>query len=155
MPRGGTLAERCRAATSLSRSNFPNAAGEVLLRMRNPLFTNDLAKCDINPTGSGRARHAVCSILQHEWLAAPAGCALVQGKAVRLFFACVFVIALVVVVAQLRAGPEPSPEAAGQDTGNLPLAVRTQFPEPISTIFILGGAAAMGLWKVAQKLRII
>ena len=76
--------------------------------------------------------------------------------AVRLIFAMVFVIALVVLVAQLRADPQPSqvvvqPAAIAE----LPMIVGTSFPEPISTVFILGGASAMGLWRLVRKLEIV
>lgn len=73
----------------------------------------------------------------------------------RLFFAVVFVVALVVLVAQLQADPQPSQLVMQQrSTEELPLVVGTSFPEPVSTIFILGGASAMGLWRLAKKLEI-
>jgi len=74
---------------------------------------------------------------------------------VRLFFACVFIVALVLLVAQLRADPRPETQTMTMQTQQVPMAVKTQFPEPISTVFVLAGASAMGLWKIARKLRLI
>ena len=73
----------------------------------------------------------------------------------RLFFACVFIVALVLLVAQLRADPRPETQTMTMQTQQVPMAVKTQFPEPISTVFVLAGASAMGLWKIARKLRLI
>jgi hypothetical protein len=71
-----------------------------------------------------------------------------------------FVVALVVLVAQLRADPQPSPVVAQAqqlqpNVEHYPAVVGTGFPEPISTIFILGGASAMGLWRLARKFEIV
>lgn len=73
----------------------------------------------------------------------------------RLFFACVFVIALVLLVAQLRADPQTPDQPKAPTAHRLPIVVGTSFPEPISTIFILGGASAMGLWKLARKFELV
>lgn len=73
----------------------------------------------------------------------------------RLFFACMFVIALVFLVAQLRADPQPDTQSMTAQPDAVPLAVRTQFPEPISTVFILAGASAMGLWKLARRFKLV
>jgi len=72
-----------------------------------------------------------------------------------------FVIALVVIVAQLRADPQPSQVAVQaqqqppQSSQYHSMLIGTGFPEPISTIFILGGASAMGLWRLARKLELV
>lgn len=73
----------------------------------------------------------------------------------RLFFACVFVVALVVLVAQLKADPQPTGLELASEAQQLPMVVGTSFPEPISTVFILGGASAMGLWRLARKMNLI
>ena len=73
----------------------------------------------------------------------------------RLFSIFALVIILAILAAQLRAGrdtQDPATAAPGvQDVA----VVATSFPEPISTIFILGGAAGMGLWHLARKFRYI
>ena len=53
----------------------------------------------------------------------------------------------------------PAPQPVGpelvSDAQQMPMVVGTSFPEPISTIFILGGASAMGLWKLARKMNLV
>jgi hypothetical protein len=65
------------------------------------------------------------------------------------------VVALVILGSQLNAGPQPVAAPTVADSTALPLVVGTTFPEPISTVFILAGAAALGLWKLAQKLKLV
>jgi len=73
----------------------------------------------------------------------------------RILVLLLCVVALVVLGSQLNAGPQPSPVPTVTDSPDLPLVVGTTFPEPISTVFILAGAAALGLWKLAQKLKLV
>ena len=73
----------------------------------------------------------------------------------RLFFALVFVIALVVLVAQLRADPQPSGPAIEQVRTGAAVIVGTGFPEPVSTVFILGGASALALWRLARRFDVV
>lgn len=80
---------------------------------------------------------------------------LTMGNALRLFFAFVLAVALVVLVVQLRADPQPTGPELVSEVQQLPMVVGTKFPEPISTIFILGGASAMGLWKLARKMNLV
>ncbi len=67
------------------------------------------------------------------------------------------VVTLVVIVGPLPAAssgeyvrPEPSPNVVSSE-----LLIGETFPEPISTVFILTGAAAMGLWKLARHFDLV
>ena len=79
-----------------------------------------------------------------------------RGGILKIFFILVFVVALAVLGAQLRGREAPAVESAGvHDGARPPVVVGTTWPEPISTVFILGGAAALGLWKLARKLQLV
>jgi hypothetical protein len=74
---------------------------------------------------------------------------------VRLFILILCIAALVILGSQLSASSPPiqySGVASPQETDFI---VGTTFPEPISTVFLLSGAAALGLWKLAQRLNLI
>jgi len=72
----------------------------------------------------------------------------------RLVLVLGVVVALAVVAAQLNASRLPADSSA--TTSHIdPVLVGTSFPEPISTVFVLGGAAALGLWRLARKLQIV
>lgn len=73
----------------------------------------------------------------------------------RLFIAFLCVILLVAVATQLRADRPVAGDTLAGDSAE-PFIVGTGcFPELYSTIFILGGAAALGLWHAARKLGIV
>ncbi|NIA22518.1 MAG: hypothetical protein GWP05_11280, partial [Anaerolineaceae bacterium] len=57
------------------------------------------------------------------------------------------IVALVVLVGTLRADSNAENRTVGVEEDTTALIVGETFPEPISTVFILAGAAAMGLWK--------
>lgn len=65
------------------------------------------------------------------------------------------VVALVVLVGTLQADPKAESQTVGVEEDTTPLVVGQTFPEPISTVFILAGVAAMGLWKLARKLNLV
>ena len=65
------------------------------------------------------------------------------------------IVALVVLVGTLRDDPKADSQTVGVEEDTTPLIVGQTFPEPISTVFILAGAAAMGLWKLAQKFNLV
>ena len=75
----------------------------------------------------------------------------------RLLLAFVFVVLLVALVAQLHANPAGPETVVTSDADGVPLVVGADWPwwEPVSVVFILGGAAAMGLWRLARKLRLV
>ena len=73
----------------------------------------------------------------------------------RIMVLVLCVVALVILGSQLNAGPQPATVPTVADSTNLPLVVGTSFPEPISTVFILAGAVALGMWKLAQKLKLV
>ena len=72
----------------------------------------------------------------------------------RLLFIVAFMVVLAVVAAQLNAERLTDPTSADAPPA-LPLVVGTSFPEPISTVFLLGGAAAMAMWRVARRFAIV
>ena len=65
------------------------------------------------------------------------------------------IVALVVLVGTLRADPKAENQTVGVQEETTPLIVAKTFPEPISTVFILAGAAAMGLWKLARRFELV
>ena len=73
----------------------------------------------------------------------------------RILAVVAFVVVLAFLGSQLNAGREPAGNLAQMRPADIPLVVGTTFPEPISTVFVLGGAAALGLWKLAQKFKLI
>jgi hypothetical protein len=74
-----------------------------------------------------------------------------SGGIVRLCLACILVVVLVLVVAQLQAHPKAPEQVARPLARPAPTVVGVYEPELISTTFILGGALAMGLWKLVRK----
>jgi len=67
------------------------------------------------------------------------------------------VVALVVLVGTLQAdsaGEHVQPESSRAVVSS-ELLIGETFPEPISTVFILTGAAAMGLWKLARHFDLV
>ena len=73
---------------------------------------------------------------------------------------CIFVCciaAVVVLVGTLQAdslSEQGQPEVA-QAKASSELLIGETFPEPYSTVFFLGGASALALWKLARRLRIV
>ena len=73
---------------------------------------------------------------------------------------CIFLLciaAVIVLVGTLQAdslSEQVQPEAA-KAASSPELLIGETFPEPISTVFILGGASALVLWKLARRLRIV
>ena len=65
------------------------------------------------------------------------------------------IVALAVVAAQLNAARLSASAGSPAPSTTAPLVVGTSFPEPISTVFLLGGAVALGLWRMARKLEIV
>ncbi len=65
------------------------------------------------------------------------------------------IVALVVLVGTLRADSKAENQNLRVEEDTTVLIVGETFPEPISTVFILAGAAAMGLWKLARKLDLV
>ncbi len=65
------------------------------------------------------------------------------------------IVALVVLVGTLRADSKAENRTVSIEEDTTVLIVGETFPEPISTVFILAGAAAMGLWKLARKLDLV
>lgn len=75
----------------------------------------------------------------------------------RLLIAIVCLIALVGLVAQLRAGASTFADATAVAESAAPLIVGTNWLwwEPVSVVFAVGGALAMVLWRVAYRMRLI
>ncbi|MBN2581688.1 MAG: hypothetical protein JXL80_01375 [Planctomycetes bacterium] len=67
------------------------------------------------------------------------------------------IVALIVLVGTLHAdsSSQQSQPAVAATPDSSDLVVGETFPEPISTVFILAGAAAMGLWKLARRFRLV
>jgi hypothetical protein len=90
-------------------------------------------------------------------LYADVACAFCRGISVRIFFILAFVVALALLGAQLcgRDVPDTQTTITNDVAPQTPVVVGTTWPEPISTVFILGGAAALGLWKLARKFQLV
>ena len=73
----------------------------------------------------------------------------------RLFIVLAFVVVLALLGSQLSAGRQAAGSLAQMRPADAPLVVGTTFPEPISTVFVLGGAASLALWKLARTFKLV